>query len=142
MTVFGLSQTAIRAGNAHLFIYMGLPYFLIRTLQQLGQGELHMFDNALYLLQTLFPCFIEKRLERALMQPLRWLGLRRNSRYLLWRLCGRKVSQHVGFAKPWFTVVDEFHRKDARERYGRGRLLHGHDRSQYVKASRVAGIEA
>ena len=44
-------------------------YFFIRTLQQLGQGQLDMFDNALYLCQTLFPCFLKKRLEGALMQP-------------------------------------------------------------------------
>jgi hypothetical protein len=80
VTVFGLSQTAIRAGNAHLFIYMGLPYFFICTLKQLGQGELHMISNALYLLQALFPSFLKERLERNPMQPLRLLGFGSNGR--------------------------------------------------------------
>jgi hypothetical protein len=65
--VFGLSQTAICASNTPFLIFIGFSDFFIRTLQQLGQGQIDMFDYALHLCQTLFPCFLEKRLERALM---------------------------------------------------------------------------
>src|SRR5579884_16316 len=113
MTCFGLGQTALSASHLLFDFRRGPPDLFVRSLQQLGERQLHVSRDALDFGDALVSGVLQEPDEFLFVQPGGGFGQSCNRRQGFRWLGWCEVAQDAGFPKARRAIFRELHGKQA-----------------------------